>query len=160
MIRACQPADAPRICAIYNHYVVHTVVTFEEAPVDEYEMAKRITRVTGRFPWLAFERDGTVVGYAYADSWKDRSAYRHSVETTIYVAADCHRSGVGRPLYQALIDDLRSRGVHCAIGGIALPNDASVRLHEKLGFSKIGQFHEVGWKLGRWVDVGYWELRF
>ncbi len=158
MIRACNVSDAAHICAIYNHYVERTVITFEEAPVAERDMAQRIADGTQRLPWLVWEQDGSVVGYAHATPWKPRSAYRFSVESTVYVSPDFGRRGIGTRLYQALIHDLRSRNVHCVVGGIALPNPASVALHEKLGFAKIGEFKEVGWKLGRWVHVGYWEL--
>ena len=158
MLRTGTSFDAAQICAIYNLYVRDTVITFEETPVAVDDMARRIADVTERWPWLVWEEDGAVVGYAYAAAWKARSAYRQSVETTIYLAPQSAGRGIGSRLYGALIDELRVRGAHCIIGGIALPNPASIALHEKLGFVKIGQFHEVGLKFGRWVDVGYWEL--
>ena len=158
MIRACTTADAAAICDIYNPYVRETVITFEEAPVAPAEMARRIGEVTARFPWLVADEQGCIVGYAYATAWKARSAYRFSVETTVYVAPGSMRRGLGTELYSELLAALRRLDVHCAVGGIALPNPASVALHEKLGFEKIGQFVEVGRKLDRWVDVGYWEL--
>ncbi len=157
-IRGCSSPDVTPILGIYNHYVEQTTVTFEEAAVSADEMQRRIMEVTSRFPWLVCEQDGTVVGYAYAAPWKTRSAYRHSVETTIYLDPNATGKGIGTTLYRALIDGLRARNVHCAVGGIALPNPASVALHEKLGFAKIGQFREIGLKFGRWVDVGYWQL--
>jgi phosphinothricin acetyltransferase len=123
-------------------------------------MARRIEDIGARFPWLVWEDGGTVVGYAYASAWKSRSAYRFAVESTIYLTTSRHRSGIGTKLYGALLAELKSRGFHTAVGGIALPNPASIALHEKLGFTKIGQFVEVGRKLGRWVDVGYWQLIF
>lgn len=158
MIRACTAADAAAICAIYNPYIRDTVITFEEAPVATAEMARRIGEVTGRLPWLVTEEQGAIVGYAYATQWKTRSAYRFSVETTVYVAPGQQRRGLATDLYRELLVQLRRLGVHCAVGGIALPNAASVALHEKLGFKKIGQFVEIGCKFDRWVDVGYWEL--
>jgi L-amino acid N-acyltransferase YncA len=158
MLRPCKPADAESICSIYNHYVLETAVTFEEVPVKAAEMARRIADVTAKFPWLVWEQEGKVVGYAYASLWKERSAYRHSVESTVYLAPEATGQGIGTQLYAALLTELRSRQVHCAIGGIALPNEASVALHEKVGFTKIGHFREVGWKFGAWVDVGYWEI--
>jgi L-amino acid N-acyltransferase YncA len=158
LVRACTPADAARICGIYNHYVRETVVTFEEVPVSVEEMSRRISDVTSRLPWLVCERGGEVCGYAYASSWKERSAYRYSVESTVYLAADATGQGIGTLLYSALLDALRATEVHVVIGGIALPNEESVALHEKLGFTKIGHFREVGWKFDRWVDVGYWEM--
>jgi phosphinothricin acetyltransferase len=160
MIRSCQPSDAAQICAIYNHFIRETVVTFEEVPVAEREMAQRIEEVTERFPWFVWEQDGSIAGYAYAAPWRARAAYRFSVESTVYLSPLFTGRGIGTKLYQALIADLRGRGAHCAVGGIALPNPASIALHEKVGFSKVGQLREVGWKLGRWVDVGYWALVF
>ena len=157
MIRACTAADAAAIAEVYNHYVHETVVTFEETPVSAAEMAQRISEVGARFPWLVWD-DGAVVGWAYATPWKTRSAYRFSVETTVYLATSHQGRGIGASLYRALIDELRARDVHSAVGGIALPNPASVALHEKLGFRKVAQFAEVGRKFDRWVDVGYWQL--
>ena len=158
MIRACTAADAAAICVIYNHYVLDTVITFEEAPVSTADMAQRIADVTAHFPWLVAEEGNAIAGYAYATPWKARSAYRLSVESTVYVAPGQMGRGVGTALYRELLDALRKLGVHCAVGGIALPNAASIALHEKLGFKKIGQFVEIGRKFDRWVDVGYWEL--
>lgn len=146
-----------QICAIYNHYVRDTVVTFEEVPVAEHEMAQRIVEVTQRQPWLVWEEDRAIQGYAYAAAWKTRAAYRHSVESTVYLSPSATGRGLGTELYQALIAELRDRDTHCVVGGISLPNAASVALHEKLGFKRIGQFSEIGWKFGQWVDVGYWQ---
>jgi L-amino acid N-acyltransferase YncA len=159
-IRDCLDADVPRICDIYNHYVRETVVTFEDTPIPVTEMARRMAEVRKRFPWLVVESEGAVAGYAYASLWKTRSAYRFAVESTIYLAADALGRGLGATLYGALLDALRQCDAHRVLGCIALPNEASVALHEKLGFRKIGIFDEVGFKFGRWVDVGYWELTF
>ena len=158
LLRSAVPADAAAICAIYNPYVRDTTISFEEAPVGEPEMAQRIADTTRRYPWLVADDGGRPVGYAYASQWRSRSAYRFAVETTVYVAPDAPRRGVGSALYRALLDDLRARGFHCAMGGIALPNPASVALHEKMGFRQVAHFREVGWKFDRRVDVGYWQL--
>lgn len=158
MIRPSVEADVARICDIYNHYVRETVVTFEETPLAVAEMARRIDDVRKRFPWLVIEADGIVAGYAYASLWKARSAYRFAVESTIYLAPEAIGRGLGTTLYRALLDELPRCDVHRVVGCIALPNEGSVALHEKLGFRKIGVFDQVGWKFGRWVDVGYWEL--
>jgi phosphinothricin acetyltransferase len=157
-IRPCLASDAARICDIYNHYVRETVITFEEEPVSEREMAGRIRDVTARWTWLVADENGVVTGYAYASAWKTRAAYRFAVESTVYVAAEHVGRGIGTRLYRALIDALRERNVHYVTGCIALPNPASVALHERLGFRKNGHFSEVGFKLDRWVDVGFWEL--
>ncbi len=159
LIRIAKPDDSASVADIYNHYVTSEIATFEEEPVAPEAMAARIADVTGRsLPWLVAEVDGSVLGYAYAGPWKTRSAYRFTVESTVYLHQSAMRRGVGAELYGALIAELRAHNVHAVIGGIALPNDASVRLHEKLGFRKIGQFEQVGYKFGQWIDVGYWEL--
>ncbi len=158
MIRPATTADAAAIAAIYNHYVINTPVTFEEDAVTTEEMAGRITEVQQSTNWFVEVEDGKILGYAYAGKWKSRCAYRYAVESTVYLDKDATGRGLGTRLYRTLIDDLRARGLHSVIGGIALPNAASVALHEKLGFHKIGQFKEVGWKFEQWIDVGYWEL--
>ena len=158
MIRAVTIEDAVQICEIYNHYVLHTAVTFEEQAVTQQEMVRRIEDTVPKLPWLVWEEDGRVLGYCYAKPWRLRPAYRYSVETTVYVGVDSLGRGIGSALYRQLVAELRARGFHAAIGGILVPNDASVALHEKLGFEKVAHFREVGWKFGQWRDVGYWEL--
>lgn len=158
MIRNATISDAAMVAAIYNHYIETTTITFEEQTVDAHEMAQRISSVGAQLPWYVFERDGKVLGYAYATPWRARSAYRFSVESTVYVAHDCVGQGIGRQLYRTLIDDLRQRQLQVVIGGIAQPNDASVALHERLGFEKVAMFKRVGRKFNQWIDVGYWEL--
>ncbi len=158
MIRAVTEADAEAICHIYNHYVSNTIITFEEEIVSTEEMMEQIKETTAILPWIVIESEGQVVGYAYASRWKSRCAYRYSVETTVYLASTASGKGFGSQLYEHLIADLRPRSVHSLIGGIALPNEASVALHEKFGFEKVAHFKEVGWKFNQWIDVGYWEL--
>jgi L-amino acid N-acyltransferase YncA len=158
MIRDCTPDDAAEICGIYNHYVRETVITFEESAVPVPEMADRIRNVITHLPWLAYERESGILGYAYATPWKARAAYRHSVEGSVYLSPQATGRGLGTQLYAALIADLRKRGMHCVMGGAALPNPASVALHERLGFTKVAEFREVGFKFGRWINVAYWEL--
>jgi len=157
-LRPCRPSDASSICEIYNYFVRESVATFEEEPVSEREMGRRIREITDHLPWLVWEEAESIQGYAYAAPWKARSAYRFSAESTVYMAPGLTSRDIGTRLYEGLMAELRRRGVHCVVGGIALPNAASIALHEKLGFSKIGHFKEIGWKLGRWVDVAYWEL--
>jgi phosphinothricin acetyltransferase len=155
-IRKATKEDASAIQRIYNHYIRTTVITFEEEEVSVEEMAGRINRYD--LPWFVAILQGQVIGYAYAGQWKPRSAYKFTVETSIYLDASVHQRGVGFTLYKHLINTLKRSDVHAVLGGIAQPNEASVRLHEKLGFEKVGQLKQVGRKLGRWVDVGYWQL--
>jgi L-amino acid N-acyltransferase YncA len=158
MLRLATTADAAAISAIYNHYVVNTIVTFEEEPISAAEMARRIEEVIESSPWFVCTEHGRILGYAYAGKWKSRCAYRFSVESTVYLDKEATGRGLGTQLYTALIADLKKRGIHGIIGGVALPNAASVALHEKLGFQKVAHFKEVGWKYEKWIDVGYWEL--
>ncbi|MGG6463077.1 GNAT family N-acetyltransferase [Solilutibacter silvestris] len=160
LIRDAVAADAAAIAAIYNVHVRDTIVTFELDEVDTDEMTRRMAQVRDLgLPWLVLEEQGVVIGYAYGGQWKARAAYARTVESSIYLAdAACGR-GLGRYLYAELIERLRECGIHIVIGGVSLPNAASVALHEGLGFEAIGAFREVGWKLGRWIDVGYWQLR-
>ena len=159
-IRPATTADAARICTIYNHYVTTTTVSFEEQAVTAPEMAQRIADVDAAgLPWLVLEVDGALAGYAYATKWRVRPAYRYSVESSVYLDPAYAGRGLGRMLYATLLDRLRERDLHIVIGGIALPNDASAGLHEALGFRKAAHFSEVGKKFGRWLDVGYWELK-
>ncbi|RXK56440.1 N-acetyltransferase family protein [Oleiharenicola lentus] len=159
MLRAATSADAAAIAAIYNHYVLHTIVTFEEEAVTTDEIVSRIREVQGAgIPWLVWEDNGRVLGYTYASKWKSRCSFRYSLETTVYLDQDATGRGLGRKLYTALIEALRAQKYHALIGGISIPNPGSIALHEKLGFQKIGHFKEVGWKFNQWIDVGYWEL--
>jgi len=159
VIRAATLDDAAAVASIYNPYIRDTVVTFEEVEVSAEEIASRMSAVAAAsLPWMVFEERGTVVGYAYAARWHARSAYRYTAESTIYLDGSVRGRGLGRRLYSTLLDELRQRPVHVVVGGIALPNDASVALHEKLGFQKAAHYSEVGRKFDRWVDVGIWQL--
>jgi phosphinothricin acetyltransferase len=158
MIRQALPADANEIARIYNHYVRSTVITFEEQEVTPSTMAERMADVgSATLPWLIADDGSGVVGYAYASRWKPRSAYRFAVETSVYVEHDHLGKGIGSALYRALFGALLDRGLHAVIGGIALPNEGSLALHEKFGMRKVAHFEQVGFKFGRWVDVGYWQ---
>lgn len=158
MHRHCTPSDAPDVARIYNYYVRETVITFEEEPLSVDDMARRITEMTARYPWLVWEQSGVIAGYAYATPWKNRASYRHSVEATVYLAHGMTGKGIGTQLYGALLDELREMDVHSVVGGAALPNAASVALHENLGFSKVAEFSEIGLKHGKWLNVAYWQL--
>jgi phosphinothricin acetyltransferase len=158
-IRNVELRDAKAVAAIYNHYVTTSIVTFEEESVTASEIARRIEEVQSTsLPWLIGETRSQLSGYAYATRWRTRSAYRFAAEVTVYVAPGSAGRGIGSKLYAHLLPKLRSAGIHSVIGGIALPNQASVALHEKFGFRKAAHFEEVGFKFGRWIDVGYWQL--
>lgn len=158
MIRPAAASDAQAIVSIYNHYIVNSTITFEEQPISAAQMAERMADVaSASLPWLVAEQSGQVVGYAYASKWKPRSAYRFSVESSVYLHADAVGQGWGTKLYEALFADLNERGVHVIIGGIALPNESSIALHERLGLRKVAHFEAVGFKFGKWIDVGYWQ---
>ncbi len=160
MIRKVKISDAREICSIYNHYIENTVITFEEVPLKTSEMAKRIREVGRNHPWIVYVERGHVLGYAYAAKWKTRSAYRHTLESTVYLHHEAIGKGIGTKLYKALLQILKKQGCHAVLGCIAIPNKGSVSLHEKFGFRKVAHFKQVGLKFGRWIDVGYWELVF
>lgn len=160
IIRDCKPGDAAAIASIYNHFILNTCISFEETAVCADDMLQRLADVQAAgLPWLALCLDDVLIGYAYATKWRVRHAYRFSLESTVYLAPGYGGQGYGQELYRALIDRCRSAGYHLLIGGIALPNDASVALHEKLGFVKTAHFSEVGFKFDAWRDVGYWQLK-
>ncbi len=157
-IRAAKPADAVGILEIYAPFV-RTPVTFEAQAPGVPEMRKRIADYSRRYAWLVCEDERGLLGYAYGSDHRSRAAYRWCAETSIYVAARARRKGVARALYRRLFAELKRRGLHNLYAGIALPNKASVAFHEALGFKLIGVYKAVGYKLGRWHDVGWWQLR-
>ena len=152
------PDDAAAVRAIYAPFVETTAVTFESEVPAVAEMAERIRATVPRFPWLVAERGGSVVGYAYASTWRSRAAYRWAVETTAYLRDDARGQGLGRALYRPLLACLRLQGLRLALAGITLPNAASVGLHEAFGFRAVSVYRACGHKLGAWHDVGMWEL--
>lgn len=158
MIRDATLADSAAIADIYNYYILNTVVTFEEEVVSAAEMKERMAGVQTKYPWLVYEENNIVVGYAYGSAWKVRAAYRHAAEISVYLDVSHTGRGIGAQLYAALLERMKALQLHAVIGGIALPNAASIRLHETLGFRKVAHFTEVGRKFDRWVDVAYWEL--
>ena len=161
MIRPATRNDAESIARIYNHYILNTIITFEEEAVSVDDMADRIDEIqSAPLPWLVIEQDGIIAGYAYASKWKGRCAYRYSAESTIYLADGYIGQGLGYRLYEALLLQLQAVGYHAVIGSISMPNPSSIALHEKFGMSQVAHFREVGWKFGRWIDVGYWQKVF
>lgn len=154
---AAAAADAAACAALYAPYVVDTTVSFEEEPPDSSEMGRRIVAAQQRHAWLVAERDARIVGFAYAGTFRERSAYRRTCEVSIYVDAGERGTGVGRRLYAALLDRMRDAGMRLAVGGATQPNEASERLHRALGFEVVGTFREVGFKQGRWCDVTWFQ---
>ena len=157
-IRKVDLADAAQIADIYNYYILNTHHTFETEALSGEEMRERIAQTSENYPYLIAEYDGVIQGYIYAAQFKLRRAYKHSVEASIYVRNQAKQKGIGSELYSKFLDELAETDVHAIMAGISLPNDASVRFHEKLGFEKVAHFREIGYKLGRWVDVGFWEM--
>ena len=160
LIRDADPArDSGACAAIYRPFVTDSYVSFEEEPPDPAEFARRIERIRRSYPWLVAEDGGAVIGYAYACAHRDRPAYRWAADVAVYVDERARRRGVGRALYSALLELLTGQGVQTVCAGVALPNDASVGLHEALGFQPVGIYRRIGWKRGAWYDVGWWQLQ-
>ena len=157
-IRIAEPGDAAAIANIYNHYVAISDATFEEVPVSPDDMIARICAVQeAGLPWLVCEtRD--VAGYAYATPWKARFGYRFTTEISVYVSPSRTGQRIGSDLYAELIPTLEARGIRSVVAGIALPNDASIALHERIGMKKVAHFERIGTKFGKWIDVGYWQM--
>ena len=161
MIRKVEISDSIAIACIYNHYIKNTIITFEEKEVTQDDISSRIENMLSEsLPWIVVESNNSVVGYAYATKWKTRSAYRFSVESTVYIKNNFVGNGLGSLLYKELLSKLKDSGIHVVIGVIALPNPSSIALHEKFGFIKVAHLNEVGIKFNKWIDVGYWQLQF
>ena len=158
MIRPFRTEDAAAIADIYNYYVLHTTTSFETARVSAEQMKDRLTDFSQHAPVLVAEEDGAIVGYCYAHPWKDRAAYSHTCETTVYLAPSAFGKGIGRRMMEQLIAGCRLRGIHVLIACITAENTASCMFHERLGFRKVSEFHQVGQKFGRWLDVVDYEL--
>lgn len=156
-VRQIAMRDAPAVQAIYAPYVTDTAISFEEVPPDIFEVERRIAAILPHYPYLVAEVDGRIVGYAYASEHRTRAAYRTSVDVAVYVVPGAQRSGVARCLYSRLLPAAASLGYHAAFAGIALPNEASVGLHEAMGFEPVGIYREVGRKFDAWHDVGWWQ---
>ena len=157
-IRPVDEADAEQILTIYGPIVTHSAISFEVAPPTVDEMRARISSTLARLPWLVCSEAEDLLGYAYASQHRQRAAYQWSVDVSVYVRAEAQRRGIGRTLYGSLFEILRSQGYYNAFAGITVPNEASIELHRRLGFEPVGVYRRVGYKLGRWHDVTWWQL--
>ncbi len=153
MIREVCLKDAKDIAEIYNTYIEQTTITFETSPVNEEEMRKRIQDISAHYPYFVYEKNGEIIGYCYAHKWKEKKAYNHTAETTIYLKRNQCGKGIGKELMNTLIDACKEKGIHALIACITVPNEASVKLHESLGFQQVSRFYEVGYKFDRRLDV-------
>ena len=160
IVRDFRESDVTPANALTNEVILRTAIHFAYEPASDADFAAMWRKGSEKFPWLAGEDQGRFLGYCKAGIWRDRDAYRRTVETGIYVAADARGKGVGRAMYQVLFSRLRQAGIRTVVAGITLPNDASVRLHEGLGFQKVGVFRAVGYKFDAWHDVGFWQIDF
>ena len=158
MIREAKSKDAKAIASIYNHYILNSAISFEEKPINENIIIERINS-NEKNKWWIYESADELLGYAYSTNWKSRSAYRYTVESSIYLKPNNFRNGIGTALYIKLLESLKKEGFRRVLAGISLPNDSSVLFHENLGFKKVGQLEAVGYKFKKWIDIGYWELK-
>lgn len=156
-LRLAAPSDGEAIARIYRPAVVERATSFELVAPDGSEMARRIADLLPHFPWIVAEREGSVIGYAYAGRHRDRAAYQWSCDVSAYVGESVQRRGIGRTLYEVLFAHLVLQGYRNAYAGITLPNEASVGLHERVGFTLVGVYRKVGYKFGRWHDVAWYE---
>ncbi|MDU4937366.1 MAG: GNAT family N-acetyltransferase [Clostridium sp.] len=157
MIREVKLSDAKAIVDIYNYYILNTNITFEEKQLTVDDMEERIIEKTAKHPWIVYERNGQVIGYAYLSGWHSRSAYRYSNEASIYLDRNEKGHGIGKELFGQLLEVSKDYGVHTIVSGITIPNPESISLHEKFGFKKIAEFGEIGFKNNKWLNVGYWQ---
>ena len=157
MIREANSKDAKAIALIYNYYISNTTISFEEKPVNENIVIQRINS-NEKNKWWIYQSADELLGYAYSTIWKPRSAYRYTVESSIYLKPNNFRNGIGTALYIKLLESLKKEGFRRVLAGISLPNDSSVLFHENFGFKKVGQLEAVGYKFKKWIDIGYWEL--
>ena len=158
LVRYAESHDMSAIAALTNHFIAHTAIHFGTQLVSPPEMEAAWSKSRARYPWIVAEVDGSFAGYAKAGVWRDRAAYQWTPEVGIYVELSMHKRGVGTALYRTIIDLLHRQGFHSIVAGITLPNDASIRLHESVGFERTAVIRDAGFKLGRWHNVGFWQL--
>lgn len=158
MIRQIKLSDVERILPIYNFHVENTIVTFDIVPLTTEQYSEKVKRISGEYPFLVFEEDNELLGFAYASKWRPKPAYNQTVETTVYMHNNAQGKQVGTKLYTELLKQLKDQDYKVAIGGVSLPNEQSIRFHEKFGFEKVAHFSKVGKKFDKWIDVAFWQL--
>jgi len=160
MIRNVQIEDAQELLDIYNYYVVNTVITFDLEALSLDAFKEKITTVSADYPFIVYEENSEILGYAYGSKFRPKPAYNNTVESTVYLKHGAQGKQIGSKLYNELLFLLKQKNVHIVLGVLTLPNEASVKLHEKFGFKEVAHLKEVGLKFGEWQDVGFWQLTF
>ena len=160
MIRNVQIEDAQELLDIYNYYVVNTVITFDLEALSLDAFKEKITTVSADYPFIVYEENSEILGYAYGSKFRPKPAYNNTVESTVYLKHGTQGKQIGSKLYNELLFLLKQKNVHVVLGVLTLPNEASVKLHEKFGFKEVAHLKEVGLKFGEWQDVGFWQLTF
>jgi L-amino acid N-acyltransferase YncA len=153
LIRNATPEDASAILAIYEPHIRNTAITFETQTISLQNFQERIARIQSKFPWLVYEEEGKILGYAYASTYRERAAYSWDCESSVYIAEEAHRKGIASKLYTELLERLRVQGYYNVYAFITYPHESSVRLHKKFGFREVGIFYKTGYKLGKWWDL-------
>ncbi|UKM64245.1 N-acetyltransferase family protein [Flavobacteriaceae bacterium GSB9] len=159
MIRSVHINDAKALLEIYNYYVLHSVATFDNQPLSLQVFIDKLTQINAEYPFLVFEYENEILGYAYGSKFRPKPAYKNTVETTVYVKQNAHGKQIGSKLYAKLLKQLKAQSFHMALGVLTLPNEASVKLHNKFNFTQVAYLKEVGFKFGKWLDVGIFELK-
>ena len=159
MIRSVHINDAQALLDIYNYYVLHTTATFDIKPLSIETFIAKINHINKDYPFIVFEVDNEVLGFAYGSQFRPKPAYNYVAESTVYVKYSAHGKGIGSKLYAQLLEELKRTELHTILGVLTIPNDASVKLHEKFGFEQVALLNEVGFKFDEWQNVGIWQLR-
>ncbi|GAA4883611.1 GNAT family N-acetyltransferase [Flaviramulus aquimarinus] len=159
MIRPYVEDDLKQLLEIYNFYVINTIITFDVEPLSLEVFAKKINKINNQYPFIVFEENKEVLGYAYGSKWRTKPAYNKTVESTVYVKHGEQGKRIGTKLYTELLSLLKQENYHIVLGGLTLPNEASIRLHERFNFKLVAHFKEVGKKFDKWLDVGFWQLK-
>ena len=160
MIRPVNLNDVEELLEIYNYYVINSIITFDYQALSLETFKDKVTRINADYPFIVFEENNEILGYAYGSQWRSKPAYNHAVESTVYIKHNTQGKQIGTKLYAELLKQLKQQNFHTVIGGLTLPNDASVRLHKKFGFKEVAHFKQVGYKFNTWLDVGFWQLTF